>query len=189
MFAQGLQCSELRITPLGGSLFGTDATPLLSELCWGEYAVAHLLDRLLWTPRRRGAAPRERVHYGPLDVEDLGRVYEALLELEPGISTEPMCRLRRQKLEVVVPVAQGERYRPADATQDVVEATGEAEDEGVPEDDEEEENTSARGKKTKVEWIEELPSDRVYLRIGLGRRRRTKYRYAGRRHADEDTIC
>ena len=56
---------------------------------------------------------RERVHYGPLDVEDLGRVYEALLELEPGIATEPMCRLRRQKLEVVVPMAQGEKYRPA----------------------------------------------------------------------------
>ena len=80
---------------------------------WGERAVAHLLDRLLWTPQRRGADTRERVHYGPLDVEDLGRVYEALLELEPGISSAPMCRLRRQKLEVVVPLAQGTRYRPA----------------------------------------------------------------------------
>jgi hypothetical protein len=35
--------------------------------------------------------------------------------LEPGISSEPMCRLRRQKLEVVVPLAQGEKYCPADA--------------------------------------------------------------------------
>jgi hypothetical protein len=95
-----------------GALFGTDATPILSTLSWGERAVAFLLDRLLWTPQQRGADARERVHYGPLDVEDLGRVYEALLELEPGITREPMCRLRRQKLEVVVPLAQGEKYRP-----------------------------------------------------------------------------
>ena len=115
MFHEGVECTELNVKPLGGALFGADATPVLSQLRWGERAVAHLLDQLLWTtPKKKGGA-RERVHYGPLDVEDLGRVYEALLELEPGIATEPMCRLRRQKLEVVVPVAQGEKYRPAHA--------------------------------------------------------------------------
>ena len=113
MFEQGLQCTELVVKPLGGKLFGPNATPILSERAWGERAVAWLLDRLLWTPKKRGSETRERVHYGSLDVEDLGRVYEALLELEPGISAEPMCRLRRQKLEVVVPLAQGEKYRPA----------------------------------------------------------------------------
>ena len=39
--------------------------------------------RLLWTPGD-GGEERHRVYYGSLDVEDLGRVYEALLELEPG---------------------------------------------------------------------------------------------------------
>ena len=112
MFTEGVQCTELNVKPLGGALFGADATPVLSELQWGERAIAVLLDRLLWTSKQRGSMARERVHYGPLNVEDLGRVYEALLELEPGISTEPMCRLRRQKLEVVVPVAQGLKYRP-----------------------------------------------------------------------------
>ena len=156
MFAQGLQCTELHIAPLGGALFGTDATSLLSELHWGEQAVAHLLDRLLWTPRRRGTESRERVHYGPLDVEDLGRVYEALLELDPGITTEPMCRLRRQKLEVVVPVAQGERYRPAKAMPNDFSEDAEADDGDF--EEEEEEDTSARGKKTRVDWIEEIPA-------------------------------
>jgi hypothetical protein len=85
---------------------------VLSQLRWGERAVAHLLDQLLWTTPKKKSGVRERVHYGPLDVEDLGRVYEALLELEPGLANEPMCRLRRQKLEVVVPLAQGEKYRP-----------------------------------------------------------------------------
>src|SRR5712691_7993395 len=127
--------------------------PLLSELRWGERAVAHLLDRLLWTSRRRGATARERVHYGPLDVEDLGRVYEALLELEPGIATEPMCRLRRQKLEVVVPVAQGERYRPSEAAPTVSEADIDLEDADFAEEEGEDEEASTRGKKTGVEWI------------------------------------
>jgi hypothetical protein len=53
MFTEGLQCSELNVKPLGGALFGSQATPLISDLHWGERAVAHLLDRLLWTPRRR----------------------------------------------------------------------------------------------------------------------------------------
>ena len=87
MFDEGVECTELNVKPLGGALFGADATPVLSQLRWGERAVAHLLDQLLWTtPKKKGGA-RERVHYGPLDVEDLGRVYEALLELEPGIAS------------------------------------------------------------------------------------------------------
>jgi hypothetical protein len=100
-FRDGLSCSELHITPLGGALFGTNATPLLDHLSWGDYAVAILLDRLIWTPGHSGE--RARVHYGSLDVEDLGGIYEALLEQEPSIASEPMIRLRHGKLEAVVP--------------------------------------------------------------------------------------
>ena len=53
-------------------------------------------------PQRKGRNVNES-EYGLLDVEELGRVYEALLELEPGIATRPMMRLRRARLEVVVP--------------------------------------------------------------------------------------
>jgi hypothetical protein len=101
IFRDGLSCSELRITPLGGALFGADTTPLLDRLEWGEHAVAILLDRLIWT--RTAGQERARVHYGSLDVEDLGSVYEGLLEQEPGIATEPMIRVRHGKLESVLP--------------------------------------------------------------------------------------
>ncbi len=172
MFEQGLECTELVVQPLGGKLFGPNATPILSERPWGERGAAWLLDRLLWTPKKRGSETRERVHYGSLDVEDLGRVYEALLELEPGISNEPMCRLRRQKLEVVVPLAQGAKYRPARPVEnDAVEPEAEPE-EAEPEEDEE---TPGRGKKTKVEWREEIPPNRFYLRVGLGRKSSGSY--------------
>ena len=101
MFREGLRCSELTIVPLGGALFGTDTTRLLDGLPWGDHAVAILLDRLIWIASARGE--RTRVHYGSLDVEDLGSIYEGLLEQEPGIATEPLLRMRRGKLETVVP--------------------------------------------------------------------------------------
>lgn len=162
----GLRSSELRVSPLGGMLFGAEETRTVDGLAWGEQAVAALLDRLLWTGGKGG---RERVHYGPLDVEDLGRVYEALLELEPGIATEPMCRLRRAKLEVVVPAAQGEPYRAKeskadDESQDAEEENDEAEDEAP-----------KKGNKATVQWIEAIPPGRFFLRVGLGRKASGSY--------------
>jgi len=170
LFAEGLSCTELNVKPLSGVLFGADSTPILSKLKWGEWAISHLLDQLLWTMPQAGKA-RERVHYGSLDVEDLGRVYEALLELEPGITTEPMCRLRRQKLEVVVPVAQGKKYRPVSSKDFSVELEPEEEEET----EKEEEDTPKRGKKTNVDWIEEIPPGHFYLRVGLGRKASGSY--------------
>src|SRR5208337_730404 len=105
--------------------------------------------------------------------EDLGRVYETLLELEPGISAEPMCRLRRQKLEVVVPLAQGEKHRPTRPIDEEPAEDDEAENEDIDADDGEESN--GRGKKTKVLWIEEIPPHRFYLRVGLGRKASGSY--------------
>jgi hypothetical protein len=35
MFAEGLQCTELNVQPLGGALFGTD-TPQAIKLKWGS---------------------------------------------------------------------------------------------------------------------------------------------------------
>jgi hypothetical protein len=168
MLSDGLQCTELNVRPMAGALFSPALTPVLGRLHWTETAVAKLLNNLLWTLTGRGVTARERVHYGPLDVEDLGRVYEALLELEPGITAETMCRLRRAKLEVVVPAAQGERYRPSGNGASVPASPDSPEDE--PEADEVQEGESGRGKKTKVEWIEEIPAGRFYLRVGLGRK-------------------
>ena len=174
LFAEGMSSSELEIKPLGGMLFGRDATPLLDQLQWGEQAVARLLDALLWTPGE-GVSMRERVHYGALDVEDLGRVYESLLELEPGISSEPMCRLRRAKLEVVVPVAQGDAYRSNPAQTSDSEETGEDEEEGDEEEPAPTRGRATSGSKTKVEFIEEIAADRFFLRVGLGRKASGSY--------------
>src|SRR3954454_209138 len=100
IFRDGLRCSELTIAPLGGALFGADTTPTLDRLDWGDRAVAMLLDRLIWIVSPRGE--RTRVHYGALDVEDLGSIYEGLLEQEPDIATEPLALVRHGKLKTFV---------------------------------------------------------------------------------------
>jgi hypothetical protein len=167
LFCEGLDARELPVKPLGGMLFGREAVPVLDGLSWGERAVAILLDRLLWTPVV-GRQERRRVYYGSLDVEDLGRVYESLLELEPGFSDQPMCRLRRAKLEVVVPIGQGERYRTTAVSDAYYYAVGDDGDDDAGEDD-------GRAAKTKVQWIEEIPTGRFFLRVGLGRKASGSY--------------
>jgi hypothetical protein len=168
MFANGVKSVELNISPLGGTLFGENSTPLLSQLHWPERGCAKFLDKLLWTllGRRGGPVSRQRIHYGSLDIEDLGRVYEALLELEPGIALERMCRLRRSKLEVVVPYEQGEKYKVHNAG-----AEEDAEEEDSAEEPEEEENSRS----SKVQWIEEIKPGQFYLRVGLGRKSSGSY--------------
>ena len=99
----GILHSSLSIAPLGGELFDNAATAAIDRLHWGERAVALLFDRLLWTvPRGR---ERERVHYGSLDVEELGRIYESLLDLQPDIATSAMIRVRHGRSEAVVKAA------------------------------------------------------------------------------------
>jgi hypothetical protein len=150
VFRDGLSCSELAIAPLGGALFSAQSTPLLDALQWSEQAAALLLDRLLWTtPKGR---ERERVQYGPLDVEELGRVYEALLELEPGIASKPMVRLRRARLEVVVPMERAGHLATAD----------DADGDETPDD-------------SGVVRKHDIPVGRFYLRVGLGRKATGSY--------------
>lgn len=102
LFRDGVACSELRIAPLGGALFGAGTTAVLDRQPWGDRAVAMMLDRLMWNESGR---ERARMHYGSLNVEDLGAVYEGLLELEPGIAAEPLVRIRRGKMEAFAPAA------------------------------------------------------------------------------------
>lgn len=176
MFRDGVKSSELNIKPLGGMLFDERSMPVLSVLHWPERACAKLLDKLLWTvPKGRGGEARQRIHYGSLDIEDLGRIYEALLELDAGISEEAMCRLRRAKLEVVVPAAQGEKYKIVKKVESVETEDITDDDADETDDTEAEEESSNKKGKTKIEWIEEIPKDRFYLRVGLGRKATGSY--------------
>jgi hypothetical protein len=182
LFRDGLDCSELAIPPLGGALFGPTATPCLDAMAWGERSVAVLLDHLLWT--RPSAGARARIHYGSLGVEELGRIYEALLDLEPGIAERPMVRLRRGKLEAVVPLETAAAHRPVagsatvrqpahgtrragsshegrrDTRQELPDTAGDISGGGA----------DAGNAATRISWVGEIAPGAFHLRPGLGRK-------------------
>jgi len=58
----------------------------------------------------RAALARSLEDLSALEAEDLGRVYERLLPLTPGVAREPMVRLRRGELESVVPASEGAAF-------------------------------------------------------------------------------
>ncbi len=79
-----------------------------------------------------------------------------------------MSRLRRGKLEVVVPAAQAAPYRGK--------SNGGSDDDAEDEEsDGADESSATRGSKTQVRWIEDVPTDRFFLRVGLGRKASGSY--------------
>lgn len=174
LFCDGAVLDDARVVALGGRLFGAAGTPLLDAMHWSDNAVAELLRALLWTDGKRGREDRaERIHYGRLEVEDLGRIYEWLLEFEPGIAQVPMCRLRRGKLEVVVPLARGELYRNRNTHERLEPLAGNAKTRRA--------SSALKPARvratvaTKLSFVEEIPKHHFYLRAGLGRKSSGSY--------------
>jgi hypothetical protein len=80
----GAEAGDLRVTPFNGRLFAPARAPLLDHLALDDGRVASALDALCFT---RGTADggRQRIAYAELGVEELGSVYESLLDLEPVV--------------------------------------------------------------------------------------------------------
>lgn len=78
----GAHAGDLKVTPFNGRLFAPARAPLLDHLALDDRQVASALDALCFT-RAGGATGRQRIAYADLGVEELGSVYESLLDLEP----------------------------------------------------------------------------------------------------------
>ena len=95
------------IPPRGGTLFSSE-TPegaLIAQLRLNDRMVYKLLIALATTRPRRGVG-RERVSFRELEIEQLGAVYEGLLEYEPRIASETMIEVRVQGREFVLAPAE-----------------------------------------------------------------------------------
>ncbi|GIW45683.1 MAG: hypothetical protein KatS3mg077_2965 [Candidatus Binatia bacterium] len=92
------------IPPRGGDFFSraTPAGRILDEARLPDREVARLILDLATTQPRRGVG-RERVSFRELDIENLGAVYEGLLEFEPRIARETLIEVRVQGREYVLP--------------------------------------------------------------------------------------
>jgi hypothetical protein len=91
------------IPPRGGPLFSrqTPEGQWLSRLRLCDEDVAMLLLGLATAKPRQGVG-RERISYRELAIEQLGSVYEGLLEYEPRVAAEAMLELRVQGREFVL---------------------------------------------------------------------------------------
>jgi hypothetical protein len=87
----GAEAGDLHVTPFNGRLFAPARAPLLDHLALDDRLVARALDALCFT---RGPLDggRQRIAYAELGVEELGSVYESLLDLEPAAA--PAIHLR-----------------------------------------------------------------------------------------------
>jgi len=95
------------IPPRGGDFFSceTPAGRILDRARLSDRQVARLILDLATTTPRRGVG-RERVSFRELDIENLGAVYEGLLEYEPRIAGETCIEVRVQGCEYVLPPAE-----------------------------------------------------------------------------------
>ncbi|MFJ6022588.1 type IIL restriction-modification enzyme MmeI [Nocardiopsis alba] len=122
----GVEHPDLRLPAYGGSLFDQTRYPWLREFAITDRVVFAVLDALLLLkPKRRQGTPT-RISYKGLMVEDIGRVYEGLLEFSCVRTEEPYVGLRG-KLEPELALRELESRAagdPEDLTCWLVESTG-----------------------------------------------------------------
>jgi len=106
---QGCTTTQLVVPAYNGDLFDPQSTVLLNAIRVPDNALAQVMLELSVTPptRERG---RERIDYQDLGVEQLGAVYEGLLEFEPKVATEPMIEIRYRDSYVIIPARERHDY-------------------------------------------------------------------------------
>jgi hypothetical protein len=83
---RGCRAGSLRVPPFNGRLFSPLHAPLAESLDLDDGAVRQALMSLT---TRVAAKERQRIAYADLGVEQLGGVYERILDYEPAVSTGP----------------------------------------------------------------------------------------------------
>jgi methylase of polypeptide subunit release factors len=82
----GCEAGDLRVTPFNGRLFSPVVTPLAERRTVADEVARDALVALTTTRPRTGG--RELIAYGDLGVEELGAVYETVLDYTPEIRRE-----------------------------------------------------------------------------------------------------
>lgn len=121
----GCTHDRLWIPAYGGSLFDPSRFPWLVGARVTDRVVYEILDALLTLRARKGFKGRERLSYKGLDVEQIGHVYEGLLEYGCRWADEPYVGVsfgRDKKYEAVLPLARLEEWQAAGTLADEVAA-------------------------------------------------------------------
>ncbi|WP_208876118.1 Eco57I restriction-modification methylase domain-containing protein [Streptomyces armeniacus] len=125
----GCRHDQLRIPAYGGSLFDPARFPWLADGKVTDRVVYEILDALL-VLRRTRAGGDEALSYKGLDVEQIGHVYEGLLEYACERALDPHVGValgRDGRYEAVLPLAELEAWKaagPDTLERELKEATG-----------------------------------------------------------------
>jgi hypothetical protein len=96
----GCRAGDLRVTPFNGRLFAPARTPLAERRHLDDEAARRAILSLATRPVE-GRPGRERIAYRDLGVEQLGAVYETLLDYEPRVATPADGAGRRNAVALV----------------------------------------------------------------------------------------
>ena len=177
---------EGRIPAYGGGLFHPHREPdcefpELDDLRLGDQTVAHVLEALTHVQTKRG---KVTLSYRELDVEQLGSLYEGLLERTVDYVEQPLWRIRLDGDVVLVTEAQLSDLRrrrgevgaaaPEPEEDDEEDESDEPQSEGEEGEDAEPVST---GKKKPIRRLDSapIPAGTVVLRPGLGRKQSGSY--------------
>lgn len=87
---EGFEGGGLKVPAYNGKLFHPDSTPTLSKCRVSDDVMAEVLRDLMLTSGRKGRT-RDIISYRELGIDQLGSIYESLLELEPKIAEEDLA--------------------------------------------------------------------------------------------------
>ncbi len=114
----GCAAGELKVTAFNGRLFSPSGTGAFDRQRIDDEAMGSAVLAVSTTPPARGAG-RSRIVYRDLDVEQLGAVYEQVLEYEPASGDAPHALTRTRDLRK----ATGTFYTPRSLTAYLVRET------------------------------------------------------------------
>ena len=113
----GCSAGELRVTPFNGRLFAPIQADLFDRTRISDAAMSRAVMAVSTTPVNRHGR-RARIVYRDLDVEQLGAVYERVLEYEPALSSDSRLERTRELRK-----ASGTFYTPRPVTAFLVRRT------------------------------------------------------------------
>jgi hypothetical protein len=108
----------LNLAPLNGELF---ATQTLDGCSLSNTDLLHAFWYLAYY-QERAAAPSRRVNYAALDVEELGSVYESLLEFHPDVAVDAAGRLQFDLIFGSERKTTGSFYTPPELVNELIES-------------------------------------------------------------------
>ena len=185
---------EGAIQAYGGGLFDPGGTELIDGLAWGNAAVDDILELLNRVPAPKGQTGWVQLSYRELNVEQLGSIYEGLLEQTPAYAQTRVWQAELDSRIIVIDDANRQRIREvrgekaaADALaledeeedgEDAGVAEGsdtEEEDQAAVDDEEQEQRPRKQSAKKPLRVLAEIRAGTVYLKGGLGRKQTGSY--------------